>query len=1003
MPAPSFLSKLPKPVLFGLYGAVGGLLGALAFGELAWHLLRPPAPPAPVEPPPPPPQVAVSASPKVALYPGTENVIEVQVARDRFDGPVTVAVASPVAGLGAAPVTVAAGQTAGQAKLAAAADAKPGTYPLTLTATASPAGQTVSATAGVEAVVTPLPPRPPRLSVTASPKVHVLQGDKNAFGVEVARDGFDGAVTVRFVDVPDDVTIEPVTLAPKDTKADVVVSAAKKRAPGEWKVGVRAEAGTGAKAVTAAADTAVRVQPIPEPQPQLVLTTSPDVHVYARAKNTFAVKVARDGFDKPVKVTFAGLPENVRIDPVTIPAGATEATATVIAGKNAEKSVQKLDVTAEAPVGESGLKAKAQLTLRVGVLPPDQIAKVDVVFVLDVTGSMGPFVAGVKDGIKEFAGELEFSQIDARLALLAFGDRPLGEEPDIPKFGPDNGPFTDDIDAFKAAVSKIKMKGGGDEPESSLDGLAEAAGFKFRRDATRVLLLITDAPPKIPDKTTKSVAACVAVLKKQKIDQVHLVCREVDLTKFYKVFADDFRGKHFDLLRVTKKGEKFAKILPELGKAIEATIESKPAPKAEVAGGAPVAVVPKAEAAPTAATPPVPPPAVLPGVAAAPAVTPAPQAPPPKIEAPAVKGVQSSEQYDAGSSGRLVLAVGVWTGALSGLLCLALLAGQHHYLRGSLPSAGGALAGVGGGLAVGLLGGAAGQGLFLLADTDSAALAALFRVLGWALLGGLAGAGLALFIPNLKLAYGLLGGAAGGAAGALAFLAVSSVTGDLLGRLVGGLILGFCVGLMVAVVEAAFRSAWLEVRYGEREVVTVNLGAEPVKVGGDSKLCTVWARGAAPVALRFWLRDGQVMCEDATTRTEAAVGDGTTRAAGGVTVVVRTGSGTAPAAPATPPRPAAPARRPADDDDLLPLPMEPAPARPAAESKSSPRRPAPSEEDDPLPLPPLPAAPKVPAPVPARKPAIAGQAKPGEGCPQCGRKVPGEVGQRYCMLCDETF
>ena len=31
MPAPKLLSGLPKPVLFGLYGAIGGLLGATAY------------------------------------------------------------------------------------------------------------------------------------------------------------------------------------------------------------------------------------------------------------------------------------------------------------------------------------------------------------------------------------------------------------------------------------------------------------------------------------------------------------------------------------------------------------------------------------------------------------------------------------------------------------------------------------------------------------------------------------------------------------------------------------------------------------------------------------------------------------------------------------------------------------------------------------------------------------------------------------------------------------
>ena len=41
MPAPKALAGLPKPVLFGLYGAVGGLLGALVFGEILFRLLEP--------------------------------------------------------------------------------------------------------------------------------------------------------------------------------------------------------------------------------------------------------------------------------------------------------------------------------------------------------------------------------------------------------------------------------------------------------------------------------------------------------------------------------------------------------------------------------------------------------------------------------------------------------------------------------------------------------------------------------------------------------------------------------------------------------------------------------------------------------------------------------------------------------------------------------------------------------------------------------------------------
>jgi hypothetical protein len=56
-----------------------------------------------------------------------------------------------------------------------------------------------------------------------------------------------------------------------------------------------------------------------------------------------------------------------------------------------------------------------------------------------------------------------------------------------------------------------------------------------------------------------------------------------------------------------------------------------------------------------------------------------------------VKGVQSSAQFAAGTEGRLTLAIGVWTGAIAALVCLFLMSGQHHYLRGSLPGVGSAL------------------------------------------------------------------------------------------------------------------------------------------------------------------------------------------------------------------------------------------------------------------------------------------------------------------------
>jgi hypothetical protein len=246
---------------------------------------------------------------------------------------------------------------------------------------------------------------------------------------------------------------------------------------------------------------------------------------------------------------------------------------------------------------------------------------------------------------------------------------------------------------------------------------------------------------------------------------------------------------------------------------------------------------------------------------------------------------------------------------------------------------------------------------------------------------------------------------------------VESVAGDLVGRLVGGLILGFAIGLMVAVVEAAFRRAWLEVRYGARETITVTLGPEPVKIGGDAKVCTVWARGASPIALRFFIRDGQVICHDVADRRESTVPAGHEKHVGNVTVIVHTSAATASLPPPRP-APAAPPLS-AEEDFVLPMPIRQSPPpspKPAApplslDDEPLPPPPPPKPASPSLAKPPVPVAQVVSRPAPpapkhtaTAKPqaAVVGE-KHADACPGCGRVNTGRAKQRYCMVCDATY
>lgn len=697
------------------------------------------------------------------------------------------------------------------------------------------------------------------------------------------------------------------------------------------------------------------------PEPQVAVSASRELQLLQNAENSVSVEVARADFTGPVTVDVLDLPPGVTSERITIPPNQTSGRLNLHAAANATPAATRLSVSASASFGGKTLTDRSPVNLQV-IAPASPQA--DVFFVLDVTSSMRYAINGVRDGIGAFAATMRDHGIDYRIGLLAFRDLTIFDAVpmDLLSFG--GQPFTTDVDAFRSQVGRLEATGGDDIPESSLEAIERACQQPFRKGATKVLLLITDAPPKVKpgqnifqtEAEARAGAEKAAIfVRDNQIDAVHLVVRRDDFNVFEPLMqAGSIKGsgQFFDLNEVATGTTGFNSLLDkftsEVVRAAAARNPTKPV-LAEQAG-APVL---------------------------------------------GIRGVQSSQSFAEGTEGRLVLAIGVWTGAIAALVCLVLLAGQHHYLRGSLPNGGGVALGLAGGLMVGIIGGAAGQGLYLLAP-NQALLTAIFRVFGWAILGGLAGVGLSLFIPNLKSVHGLAGGAIGGAIGALGYMTVNSLAGDVVGRLVGGLILGLCIGVMVALVEAAFRRAWLEVRYGSRETITVNLGPEPVKIGGDNRACTVWARGAAPIALRYFIRGGEVVCEDAPERTESIVRNGDSREVGTVTVTVRTGNSSTPV-PTTSRKPTAapPLKRTAApvpttsrpmiidslDDDPLPLPISPPVAPP---------RPAPKAA---LPVPSVSAKPSAKPPGP-RDP---------DACPSCGRKNPGRPGSRYCMMCDQSY
>lgn len=122
----------------------------------------------------------------------------------------------------------------------------------------------------------------------------------------------------------------------------------------------------------------------------------------------------------------------------------------------------------------------------------------DLVFCLDCTGSMGPYIEQAKRDIEEiarrvFASKLLADSDDLRVGLVAYRDyRPQ----DFQEFEKKSFPFTSNMADIQRYLSGLKALGGGDGPEAVATAVYEAVTkMAWRRTGARVIVIITDAPP----------------------------------------------------------------------------------------------------------------------------------------------------------------------------------------------------------------------------------------------------------------------------------------------------------------------------------------------------------------------------------------------------------------------------------------------------------------------------------------------------------------------------
>jgi hypothetical protein len=120
------------------------------------------------------------------------------------------------------------------------------------------------------------------------------------------------------------------------------------------------------------------------------------------------------------------------------------------------------------------------------------VARLDVLFLIDATGSMADEINQLKENIRSISAQIDAlpSQPDVRFGMVAYRDR--GDDYIARAFD-----FTPDIEEFADGLAGVYADGGGDYPEDLNEALSRAIHEPEWRveETVSLIFLVADAPP----------------------------------------------------------------------------------------------------------------------------------------------------------------------------------------------------------------------------------------------------------------------------------------------------------------------------------------------------------------------------------------------------------------------------------------------------------------------------------------------------------------------------
>lgn len=212
------------------------------------------------------------------------------------------------------------------------------------------------------------------------------------------------------------------------------------------------------------------------------------------------------------------------------------------------------------------------LLITTTVTVPGTPSPLDLIFVIDTTGSMWDDIDQVKAQATELADRIAADVADYRLGLVTYRDHPVfpygdpGDQPSTVVL-----PLTTDANAAVDAIQSLIVGGGADWSESVYSGLMAAIDQAWRDGAEKAIILLGDAPPHDPEPFTGYT-----------LDDVLVAAYAVDPANIYPILvgSDPDAAAYFEALAEGSEGQLFAagdadEVVDALLQALQKIAETK--------------------------------------------------------------------------------------------------------------------------------------------------------------------------------------------------------------------------------------------------------------------------------------------------------------------------------------------------------------------------------------------------------------------------------------------